>query len=162
MIQIETSIHLDLSQFAVRGFYFLSLNLVQDDWKIRHYIIFVLYCTMYTVLYSVIMQYKEYTFFLNSFLMTHSGEKPHICQKCYKRFTNSSDLKNNMRTHCWQKPYVCQQCDQSFTASGNQNVYIKKKNGEKPYDCKQCFKCVNQSGNLERQMSTHSGEKPYL
>ena len=54
-------------------------------------------------------------------LLTHTGEKPYICQECEARFVKNTSVNIHMQTHTEEKPYVCQEC------GNNSLVYINLK-----------------------------------
>lgn len=38
-------------------------------------------------------------------LRSHSGEKPHKCDQCDKKYSHKIDLKRHMMLHTGNKPY---------------------------------------------------------
>ena len=47
------------------------------------------------------------------------GEKPHVCDVCFKAFSTSSSLNTHRRIHSGEKPHECPTCGKRFTASSN-------------------------------------------
>jgi len=48
-----------------------------------------------------------------------TGEKPHVCDVCFKGFSTSSSLNTHRRIHSGEKPHECPTCGKRFTASSN-------------------------------------------
>ena len=56
--------------------------------------------------------------------MTHTGEKPHQCSVCSKRFRDPGTLKIHMRTHTGEKPCKCSVCSKRFRDSGTLKIHM--------------------------------------
>ena len=95
-------------------------------------------------------------------MISHSGEKPTVCQQCSNNFCQSVYLKAHMRTHIDGKPYACKQCDKNFTQFSNLKIHIRSYCGQKPFFCQQCGKIVCQFYGLNAHMITLSRERPYV
>ena len=88
-----------------------------------------------------------------------SGEKPHQCYICCKRFSDASTLKKHLLAHSGKKSHQCNICGKTFTLSGHLKQHLLKHSGEKPHQCPICSKCFTRSSNLTRHQLIHSGEK---
>ena len=43
-----------------------------------------------------------------------TGEKPHACSMCPRRFSKKSNVPPHERTHTGEKPYACEMCPMRF------------------------------------------------
>ena len=51
--------------------------------------------------------------------MLHTGEKPHSCRNCERKFRDLANLKRHELTHSNAKPFSCQKCSKKFTRFSN-------------------------------------------
>lgn len=89
---------------------------------------------------TVCLKRFMYTTSLKSHSMTHTGVKPHVCKVCKKAFRQETHLKYHMRTHTSERPYVCNYCGKKFASNGNLTVHVRTHTGKKTYVCDVCGK----------------------
>ena len=53
--------------------------------------------------------------FLKKHEVINTGEKPHVCSKCEKTFTQKAYLKTHELILTGKKPHGCSKCDKTFT-----------------------------------------------
>jgi len=92
---------------------------------------------------------------------THTGEKPHQCPSCEKRFPTTAALNKHIRTHTGEKPYQCTKCTRAFGTQSGLIRHGKVHTGEKPYQCSECGKAYTRKEHLKTHMRNHTGEKPF-
>lgn len=92
--------------------------------------------------------------------MIHTGEKPHVCEICNRRFAQLGQLNFHRKFHNNPR-YRCHVCSKPFLRPSDIKKHLRTHTGEKPYDCKVCLKSFAQLGALQQHMRIHSGEKPF-
>lgn len=60
------------------------------------------------------------------FRRIHTGEKPHACPDCPKRFARSSQLKDHHERHSSEKRHVCVDCSHKFYTNTQLKVHRKR------------------------------------
>ena len=94
-------------------------------------------------------------------MKVHTGEKPHECSVCKKRFRQLVHLKTHMRSHTGEKPYKCSICKKGFTNSSAVKTHMMMHTGEKPLQCTVCKERFRYSSTLKQHMAAHTGHKAH-
>lgn len=75
---------------------------------------------------------------LKKHMITHTGEKAHVCDECGNRFTTGFSLIKHKRIHSGERPYPCDYCPKRFISlfilqnhvrthtGNNRKIYLKK------------------------------------
>ena len=66
-------------------------------------------------------------------MLTHTGERPHQCEKCRKAFARLHNLKCHMLTHTGERPHQCEQCRYKFVQLGDLKVHMLTHSKKKMY-----------------------------
>ena len=53
----------------------------------------------------------------------HTGQKPHACPDCGKKFSLSSNMRRHLLTHSGEKPWECNDCHKCFTEKRSLEVH---------------------------------------
>ncbi|XP_066252871.1 zinc finger protein 675-like [Euwallacea similis] len=64
---------------------------------------------------------------LKKHMLTHTGQKPYICQYCNKGFTSTYALKVHTRQHTNERPYTCNYCGDAFPQKVSLMTHLKSK-----------------------------------
>ena len=109
---------------------------------------------------------------LNMHQMVHTGEKPHKCEYCERKFSRKRYLEDHMKNHiCFNiqddfgkpirihkqiDPIQCTECDRIFNKKSNYKVHLLTHTGEKPHKCSYCEKGFTRKGYMVKHMKSHT------
>ncbi len=87
-------------------------------------------------------------------IITLTGEKPHSCPECFKRFSSTSNLKTHMRLHSGQKPFPCDVCNSRFTQLVHLKLHKRLHSNVRPFICGCCGKSYISASGLRTHWKT--------
>ncbi|XP_047993719.1 zinc finger protein 135-like isoform X2 [Leguminivora glycinivorella] len=99
---------------------------------------------------------------LTEHMRTHENDRPHECDVCGQKFTQSTQLTVHKRSHTGARPYPCRICKQPFSHSNALMLHIRRHTGEKPFECAMCPQTFSQLPHMKAHMrSIHSKTEFY-
>ena len=90
-----------------------------------------------------------------AYMVTHTGEKLHICAHCNKSFGLAGNLKTHLLIHEGVKLHKCAQCDKSFSQVGDLKRHLTMHTGKKLHKCTQCDKSFSEARLLKTHQLAH-------
>ena len=88
---------------------------------------------------------------------TPDEERPYACEKCPRKFTSISVLKQHLICHEGIKKFVCSipECSQTLASKGALKLHMKIHDGSNDFICDVCSKIIKGKANLEYHKKTH-------
>ncbi|XP_075976479.1 uncharacterized protein LOC142976795 [Anticarsia gemmatalis] len=101
---------------------------------------------------------------LRAHLLTHSGQRPHVCMVCNKSFTTKWNLKLHRWTHMSRsaKPYKCALCAGAFVRHSEFVSHMHAHKSVRPYTCNYCGCQFIRKYNCQRHVREHESAKKFV
>ncbi|CAL8286707.1 unnamed protein product [Merluccius merluccius] len=84
------------------------------------------------------------------------GAKPHLCQRCPKRFSLKHQLETHHRVHTGEKPFECRLCGQRSRDYSAMIKHLRTHGGAAPYQCTACRDFCSSLVAMQRHVKKHS------
>lgn len=112
--------------------------------------------------------FYEAVLYQKHMLKMHSIERPFVCDKCDKEFSENAECEAH-KTDCFGKVisescgqrYDCAHCEKTFHDSESIVEHMHQHNETKQFHCQQCGKKFNDEKKYEQHQRVHVGDRPF-
>ncbi|GFQ92739.1 hypothetical protein TNCT_283581 [Trichonephila clavata] len=85
-----------------------------------------------------------------------TGEEPHVCEICKKRFQTKHHLKIHQQCHSEDRPHKCDVCGKGFALKCGLKEHLTNHSDKRPYGCESCGYTFKRKFHLSQHRMTHT------
>ncbi|XP_038055012.1 oocyte zinc finger protein XlCOF6-like isoform X1 [Patiria miniata] len=97
---------------------------------------------------------------LKNHMISHSDERPHVCDVCGSAFKRARYLQIHKKSHFSDTQFACQYCSKAYFEKKRLRSHMKCHLN--PLNCEICGKSYGDKRGLQIHLRTHTNEKPYV
>lgn len=86
----------------------------------------------------------------------HTGDKPHKCGRCGKRFGTEDLYEAHVAKHEGSKPHKCEMCPKEFNHKTDLRRHMCVHTNDKPFGCQECGKTFIRKDHMIKHTETHN------